>query len=60
MTRGKNIGGFTEETKVEFKVRTTRGKLKNAENTLKRMIELFDKYNEQYEAELKEQKKSAP
>lgn len=56
MARGKNIGGFTEETKAQFQLRTAKGKLKNAENTLKRMIELFDKYNDEYEESKKTKK----
>lgn len=51
MARGKNIGGFTEETKIEFMVRKTRGKFKNTEEAMIRLIALFDKYNDQYEAE---------
>ena len=55
MARGKNIGGFTEETKIEFMVRKARGKFKNPEELMTRFITLFDKYNDQYEAELKKE-----
>ncbi|MDD2299117.1 MAG: hypothetical protein PHN69_03645 [Candidatus Pacebacteria bacterium] len=56
MVRGKNIGGFTEDTKIEFMIRKTRGKFKNTEEAMIRFIALFDKYNAQYEAELKKKK----
>jgi hypothetical protein len=55
MTRGKNVGGFSEETKIEFMVRKTRGKFKNTEEAMIRLIALFDRYNDQYEAELKKE-----
>ncbi|MFA7171302.1 MAG: hypothetical protein WC180_04885 [Candidatus Paceibacterota bacterium] len=55
MVRGKNIGGFTEDTKIEFMVRKTRGKFKNTEEAMKRLIALFDKYNDQYDAEIKKE-----
>ncbi len=58
MARGKNIGGFTEDTKIEFIIRKTRGKFKNPEETMIRFIALFDRFNEQYEKELKDSEES--
>jgi hypothetical protein len=58
MVRGKNVGGFSEETKIEFMVRKARGKFKNTEEAMIRFIALFDEYNDQYEAKLKKEKES--
>lgn len=55
MARGKNIGGIEEVIRDEFLIRKIRGKFPNLNSILVRMIILFDKYNDQYEAELRQE-----
>ena len=55
MTRGKNIGGIEEGTKDEFHIREIKGKFPNHNSLIERMITLFDRYNDQYEAELEQE-----
>lgn len=57
MARGENIGGINPETKTEFKIRQLQGKWPNHEVFMKRLLELYDRYNDQYEAELNEKRK---
>ena len=51
MARGKNIGGLDEETKIAFGIRELQGGWKNHNDLMKRMIILYDEYNDQYEKE---------
>jgi hypothetical protein len=52
MAREKTVGGIKEEVKDEFHIRKIRGKFPNHNSLMVRLIKLFDKYNDQYEAEL--------
>ncbi len=53
MVRGKTIGALEEATKVAFQMIHLKDKWKNYNLLLLRMIDLYNRYNEEYEAELK-------
>lgn len=49
MVRGKIIGGLSQEAKDEFKIRQIQGQWRNYDDLLKRMIILYDEFNQTYE-----------
>jgi len=59
MSRGKNIGGLSEETKDRFKIAEIKGKWANHEVLMSRMITLYEEFNDIYEQHLAEQESSA-
>lgn len=55
MVRGENIGGLKKETKKAFKIVEIKGNFKNHNAVMERLLELYNLYNEEYEAQLKKQ-----
>lgn len=57
MARGHQIGGFSEDTKNEFKVAVIQGGFKTHQAFMERLLILYKEYNSTYEVELEDKQR---